>query len=92
VGLLPLAETAESRRIHEIVLNIRRGRAARLGLPEPQDDLESVYRPGMSIGETIRAGVQRMRARWAAGEAGVRIDRRESRAPGWNGSKSATRQ
>jgi hypothetical protein len=37
VGLLPPAETAESRRLHEIVLGIRRARAARLGLPEPEE-------------------------------------------------------
>jgi len=72
VGLLPTAETAESRRLHEIVMDIRRARAARLGLPEPEDDPEPVYRPGMSIGDTIRAGVQRMRERHAAEEAGAR--------------------
>ena len=33
VGPLPPPETAESRRVHEIVLDIRRRRAARLGLP-----------------------------------------------------------
>jgi hypothetical protein len=37
IGLLPPPETAESRRVHEIVLDIRRTRAARLGLPEPED-------------------------------------------------------
>jgi len=44
------------------------GRAARLGIPEPEDDPEPVHRPGMSIGDTIRAGVQRMRERHAAEE------------------------
>jgi hypothetical protein len=72
-GLLPPAETEESRRLHEIVLGIQRRRAARLGLPEPEDDLEPVYRPGMSIADTIRAGVQRMRERWAADEAGTSL-------------------
>jgi hypothetical protein len=70
-GLLPPAETAESRRVHEIVMDIRRARAARLGLPEPKDDPEPVYRPGMSIGDTIRASVQRERERRAAEEAGA---------------------
>jgi hypothetical protein len=37
VGLLPLAETAEWRRIYEIVPDIRRRRAARLGLSVPED-------------------------------------------------------
>jgi len=72
IWLLPPAEMAESRRLHEIVLDTRRRRAARLGLPKPEDDQEPVYQPGMSIGDTIRAGVQRMRERWAAEEAGAR--------------------
>jgi hypothetical protein len=72
-GLLPSPETAESRRLHEVVLGIRRARAARLGIPEPEDDPEPVYRPGMSIGDTIRAGVQRMRERRAAEEARARL-------------------
>jgi len=67
-GLLPPAETAESRRVHEIVMDIRRARAARLGIPEPEDVPEPVYRPGVSIGDTIRAGVQRMRERRAVEE------------------------
>jgi hypothetical protein len=36
VGLWPPPETAESRRLHQVVLDIRRRRAARLGLPEPE--------------------------------------------------------
>jgi hypothetical protein len=39
-GLLPPPETAESRRLHQIVLDIRRRRAARLGLPEPENVAE----------------------------------------------------
>jgi hypothetical protein len=35
VRLLPPAETDESRRMHEVVMDIRRRRAARLGLPVP---------------------------------------------------------
>ncbi len=54
-GLLPPAETAESRRQHEIVLDIQRRRAARLGLPVPEDLPEPVYRPSMSIAEQILA-------------------------------------
>ena len=72
VGLLPPPETAESRRVHEIVLDIRRRRAARLGLPVPEDAPEPVHRSGMSIGDTIRAGVQRRRERRAAEKAGVK--------------------
>jgi hypothetical protein len=72
-GLLPPAETAESRRVHEIVMDMRRARAARLGIPEPEDDPEPVYRRGMSIGDTIRASVQRMRERRAAEETGARL-------------------
>ena len=75
-GLLPPAETAESRRVHEIVLDIRRARAARLGVPEPEDDPEPVYRPGMSIGDKIRTVVQRMRER----RAGERRAAEEARA------------
>lgn len=62
VGLLPPPETAD-------VYSDVACRAAKLGLPEPEDDPEPIYRPGMSIGETIRASVQRMRERRAAEEA-----------------------
>jgi hypothetical protein len=58
-GLLPLAETAESRRLNGIVLDIRRRRLARLGLPEPEDDPKPRYRPGMSLADGIRAARQR---------------------------------
>jgi len=71
-GMLPTPEDAESRRVLDAVLDMERRRAARLGLPPPEDDPEPVYRPGMSIGDMIRAGVQRMRERWAAEEAGAR--------------------
>ena len=66
VGLLPLAET-ELRRLHEIVLSIRRRRAARLGLPVQEDVPAPAHRPGVSIGDTIRAGVQHMRALGSGG-------------------------
>ncbi len=55
-GLLPPAETAESRRVHELVMDIQRRRAARLGLPEPEDVPVPAYWSGMSLGEIIRAG------------------------------------
>jgi hypothetical protein len=71
-GLLPALATSESRRILDAVLDTEGRRAARLGLPELDDDPEPKYRPGMSIGDTIRAGVQRLRERWAAEEAGAR--------------------
>jgi hypothetical protein len=61
VGLLPPPETAESRRLHEIVLDIRRRRAARLGLPVPDDVLEPLepgWR-GMSLAEIILASRKR---------------------------------
>jgi hypothetical protein len=58
-GLLPPAETAESRRVHEVVLDIRRRRAARLGIPVEEDVRDSEYRPGMSLGDGIRAARQR---------------------------------
>src|ERR1035438_5067106 len=53
VGLLPQAETPELRRLHEIVLGIRRRRAARLGLPVPEDVPAPAHRPGVSIGGMI---------------------------------------
>jgi hypothetical protein len=73
VGLLPPAETAESRRLHEIVQDIRRRRAARLGLPEPEDLPERVCTPGMSLADAIRAGRQRTPERRAAAEAGAQL-------------------
>jgi hypothetical protein len=60
IGLLPPPETAESRRVHELVLDILRRRAARLGLPEPQDVPAPVYRPGMSLAEMIIASRVRL--------------------------------
>ena len=53
VGLLPPITTADSRRVSEIVLDMRRRRAARLGLPEPEDVPQPAFRPGMSLGEMI---------------------------------------
>jgi hypothetical protein len=58
-GLPPPPETEESRRLHEIVMDIRHRRAARLGLPEPEDVPAPAFRPGMSIGDMIRAARQR---------------------------------
>jgi hypothetical protein len=55
VGLLPPPETPESRRIHDIVLDIRRRRAARLGLPEPKDVPAPAFPSGMSLADMIRA-------------------------------------
>src|ERR1022692_1412819 len=44
---LPPAETAESRRLREVVLGIRLARAARLGIPVEEDGPGPGYRPGM---------------------------------------------
>ena len=54
-GLLPPPQTAESRRLHEAVLEIRRRRAADLGLPEPEDVPTPAFRPGLSLAEMIIA-------------------------------------
>ena len=62
LSLLPPPETAESRRLHEIVLDIRRRRAARLGLPEPKDVPAPAFGPGMSLGDMIRAARKRIPA------------------------------
>jgi len=70
--LLPPPETAESRRVHEVVMDIRRRRAARLGLPEPKDVPATVYRPGMGLAEIILASRAQCRARRKAEEAGAR--------------------
>ena len=59
-GLLHPAETAESRRVQELVMDIRRRRAARLGRPEPEDVPVPAYWSGMSLGEIIRAGRERV--------------------------------
>ena len=59
VGLMPPPETAESRDLHERVLEIRRRRAADLGLAEPEDVPEVALRPGMSLGEMILAARRR---------------------------------
>ena len=58
-GLLPPPETAESRRLREVVLDIRRRRAARLGIPVEEDGPDPKFRPGMSLGEMIIAARQR---------------------------------
>ena len=69
VGLLPTPETAESRRLRELILEARRRRAAREGLPMPESVLVPAFPSGMSIGETIRACAQRRRAAEEAGAA-----------------------
>jgi hypothetical protein len=69
-GLLPPAETEASRRLHEIVLDIRRRRAERLGLTALEHVPEPIYRRGTSIGDTIRAGVRHMRERRAVEAVG----------------------
>ena len=61
VGLLPPPETAESRRLHEVVLDIRRRRAARLGLPEPEDVPGPDFPPGLSLGEIVNYAWRRHR-------------------------------
>jgi hypothetical protein len=71
-GLLPPPETEESRRLHEVVLDIRRRRAARLGLPEPEDVPAPEYRPGMSLADGIRAARRRIPERRAPEESGAR--------------------
>src|ERR1017187_3238882 len=56
---LPPAETAESRRLREVVLGIRLARAARLGIPVEEDGPDHEYRPGMSLADGIRAARER---------------------------------
>ena|ERR1700722_1804682 len=72
-ALLPPVETEASRRSHEAVLDIRRRRAARLGLPAPEDVPEPMYRHGMSDAEIIRASRERWRSRCEAEEAGASL-------------------
>src|ERR1022692_984428 len=91
-GLLPPPETAESRRLHEIVLGIRRARAARLGLPEPEDVPAPAFRPGMSLAEMIlaraSAGPQRRRLYWTETVRARPRSPRISRGV-WNGWNTA---
>jgi hypothetical protein len=61
--LLPPPETEESRRMHEVVMDIRRRRAVRLGLPEPEEIPTPAYRSGMGLAEIIRASRAQCRAR-----------------------------
>jgi hypothetical protein len=65
--LLPPSETAEDRRLHEIVLDIRRRRAARHGLPASEDVPAPAFRPGMSLAEMIIAARVRRPLPEAAG-------------------------
>ena len=74
-GLLPPPETEDSRRLHEIVMDIRRRRAARLGLPEQEDVPDPEYRSGMSLAEVIIAARQR-RPQTEAARTLVGTDRR----------------
>jgi hypothetical protein len=57
-----IAATAGNSKVaadHELVRNIRRRRAARLGLPEPEDVPVPAFPPGMSLGEmTIASRVR----------------------------------
>jgi len=69
--LLPPPETAESRELREIIAEAGRRRAARLGLPEPEDEPEPAYPPGMSLAETMRVAARRMHERRGAEEAGA---------------------
>ena len=62
VRLLPPAETEESRRMHEVVMDIRRRRAARLGLPVQEYGPEPGWR-GMSLADAILAARRRKEAR-----------------------------
>ena len=66
--LLPPPETAESRRVCEVVLDIRRRRAARLGIPVEEDGPDPKFRPGMSLGEIIIAARRRRTPTEAANE------------------------
>jgi hypothetical protein len=72
-GLLPPVGTAESRRVHQLALEVQRSRAARLGLPVPYDVPAVAFRPGMSLAEMIVASRERWRARRKAEEAGISV-------------------
>jgi hypothetical protein len=61
--LLPPAETEESRRLHEVVMDIRRRRAARLGLSEPEEYVPEPGWRGMSLADIILAARRRKEAR-----------------------------
>ena len=82
LGLLPPAETAESRQGHQVVLDIRRARAARLDIPGPEDAPAPAHRPGMSIGDTTRAGVQHIAAHALALGSGRGRDFSDARCAG----------
>jgi hypothetical protein len=71
-GFLPPAETAASRRVYEMLLNIRRRRAERRGLPVAEEVSEPGWGGGMSFGEMILASRQRVSERQAAEQAGAR--------------------
>jgi hypothetical protein len=72
VGLLPAAETEASRQYYDVVLTVAPNRARRLGEPIPDEAAGLEWtRQIRTLGEIIRAGQERMRARWAAQEAGA---------------------
>jgi hypothetical protein len=72
VGWLPAAETEASRQYYDVVLTVAQNRARMRGEPLPTEvpGLEWTHQI-RTIGEIIRAGQERMRARWAAEEAGA---------------------
>jgi hypothetical protein len=70
VGLLAPPQTEESRDLHEIVLDIRRRRVARRGLPVPEDVPAPAFRPGKSMAEMIIAARVRRPLPEAAGTFG----------------------
>ena len=78
-----------------IVDDIRRRRAARLGLPEPEDVPQPAFCPGMSLGETIIAGRER-RPWWLSNgdqaESRAAVEGLEDRLPPVNGEPIALRR
>ena len=71
--LAPPAATAESKRIHDIILGIQRRRAARLGLPIPEEVPLPAreYPPGTTIAGILRARFARRATQMAAESSGA---------------------